>query len=104
MIHTVGPVWHGRDHHEDALLANCHRRSLELAAEHGLRRVAFPAVSTGAYGFPLARAAEVAVQAVRAFLAGHALPEQVVFACFSEEARRAFAAAVAREHRVESRA
>ncbi len=83
VIHTVGPVWDGGKRGEDGLLASCYRRSLELADEHGLTSVAFPAISTGAYGFPKDRAARIAVREVRAFLATHDRPEKVIFCCFS---------------------
>ena len=83
VIHTVGPVWQGGGRGEDALLASCYRNSLALAARHGLKSIAFPAISTGAYGFPLERACRIAVAATRGFLAGHDLPEQVTFVCFS---------------------
>ncbi|MGE5593828.1 MAG: O-acetyl-ADP-ribose deacetylase [Betaproteobacteria bacterium] len=69
IIHTVGPVWHGGARAEDETLASAYRSSLELAAEHGLRTVAFPSISTGAYGFPIERAARVALGAVKDFLA-----------------------------------
>jgi len=85
VIHAVGPVWHGGDHGEDALLASCYRRSLELARQHELKSVAFPAISTGVYGFPPDRAAAVAVQAVGDFLIYNALPEEVQFCCFGKE-------------------
>jgi O-acetyl-ADP-ribose deacetylase len=65
VIHTVGPVWHGGERGEDELLASCHRRALELAAELGCRSVAFPAISTGIYGYPVELAAPIAVAAVR---------------------------------------
>ena len=83
VIHTVGPVWHGGERDEDALLAACYRKSLQLAAGHGIRSIAFPAISTGVYRFPLERAARIALREVSAFLAGHQRPEQVVFCCFS---------------------
>lgn len=85
VIHTVGPVWHGGDHGEDGLLANCYRRSLEIAAEHGLDSIAFPAISTGVYRFPPARAARIAVATVREFLADHDRPGRVIFCCFSRD-------------------
>jgi O-acetyl-ADP-ribose deacetylase (regulator of RNase III) len=67
VIHTVGPVWQGGDHGEAELLASCYRRSLEVAVEVGARTVAFPAISTGAYGYPPDAAAEIAVATVRGF-------------------------------------
>ncbi len=95
VIHTVGPVWRGGGYGENELLASCYRRSLELAAAAGLRSVAFPAISTGVYGYPVERAAEVAVRAVRAFLDAHALPERVVLVCHSERDLAAVRAAAA---------
>lgn len=65
VIHTVGPIWHGGAHGEAETLASCYRTSLALACEHGLTSVAFPSISTGAYGYPVEQAARVAVQAVR---------------------------------------
>jgi O-acetyl-ADP-ribose deacetylase len=83
VIHAVGPVWHGGGRGEAQLLAACYRRSLELAAQHGVRSVAFPAISTGVYSFPKEEAARIAVETVRA----SAVPpvEHVVFCCFSAE-------------------
>src|SRR4051812_6376174 len=86
VIHTVGPVWHGGDHNEDELLANCYRNSLKLAIENGVKTIAFPAISTGVYSFPLERATRIAVRAVREFLQSHLEIEQVIFACFGSEA------------------
>ena len=94
IIHTVGPVW-GTDPRadgseplgyrlEDNQLGQCYQACLELAAAHGARTLAFPGISTGVYGFPKARAAQIAVGHVRAFLARSAVPEVVVFCCFSE--------------------
>ena len=82
VIHTVGPVWHDGKHREDELLASCYRRSLEVAGEKQVRTVAFPAISTGAYGFPLERATRIAIREVRAFLEGNPALEKVVFVCF----------------------
>lgn len=82
VIHTVGPVWRGGGHDEDALLASCYRNALGLVSEARAASVAFPAISTGIYGFPAARAASIAVTEVARTLEGTALPERVVFACF----------------------
>ncbi|HPH95076.1 MAG TPA: O-acetyl-ADP-ribose deacetylase [Anaerolineaceae bacterium] len=84
VIHTVGPVWHGGGYHEEDLLAGCYENSLKLARDNGLRSIAFPAISTGAYGFPIKKASQVAVQTVARFLQQNALPEKVFFVCFSE--------------------
>lgn len=84
VIHAVGPIWQGGRSGEDELLANCYRRSLELAAAHGLTSVAFPAISTGIYGFPPERAATIAVGTVAAFLT-HTPSFEVIFCCFSRE-------------------
>jgi O-acetyl-ADP-ribose deacetylase len=85
VIHAVGPVWRGGGHGEDELLAACHRRSLELAAELGCRTVAFPAISTGAYGFPIERAAPIVLAAAREALADPASPvDEVRFVLFSD--------------------
>jgi O-acetyl-ADP-ribose deacetylase (regulator of RNase III) len=86
VIHTVGPFWTGGGRNEEALLASCYRRSLEVAKEHGLRSIAFPAISTGAYRFPAGRAAEIAVQTVSEVIAGDGHWNQVLFCCFSEAA------------------
>jgi O-acetyl-ADP-ribose deacetylase (regulator of RNase III) len=82
VIHTVGPVWRDGRHREDELLASCYRRSLEVARENQVRSVAFPAISTGIYGFPLERATRIAVREVRAFLEKNPAIERVVFVCF----------------------
>lgn len=90
VIHTVGPIWRGGGQGEDELLARCYRNSLDLAARHGVRTIAFPAISTGAYGFPLARATRIALRETRHFLEAHALPEKVVFVCFGEGVYRVY--------------
>jgi len=83
VIHTVGPVWHGGGHDEERLLADCYRNSLQIAEDNGLTSVAFPAISTGAYGFPLDRATEIAVRTVREFLETAKSVQNVKFVCFS---------------------
>jgi O-acetyl-ADP-ribose deacetylase (regulator of RNase III) len=82
VIHTVGPVWRGGDHREDELLANCYRRSLDLAVQNDIRTVAFPAISTGAYGFPLQRATRIAIREARAFLDKNPGLNKIRFVCF----------------------
>ncbi|NOX44666.1 MAG: O-acetyl-ADP-ribose deacetylase [Caldiserica bacterium] len=83
VIHTVGPVWHGGEKGEPELLAKAYRSCLELARERGLRTIAFPSISTGVYGYPVERAAEVALRAVKAFLEGEPEPvEEVRFVLF----------------------
>jgi O-acetyl-ADP-ribose deacetylase len=93
VIHTVGPVWRGGEEGEPALLASCHRRSLEVAAELGCRSIAFPAISTGIYGYPVELAAPVAIAAVRRSLA--APVELVRFVLFNEGHLAAFERALA---------
>ncbi len=83
VIHTVGPVWHGGDKHEDELLHNAYTNSLRLAEENNITSIAFPNISTGIYGFPKQRAAEIAVKAVSDFKASSL--QQVFFVCFDEE-------------------
>jgi O-acetyl-ADP-ribose deacetylase (regulator of RNase III) len=86
VIHTVGPVWHGGMRDEARLLASCYRRSLELAARNSCRSVAFPAISTGVYGYPKEMAAKIAVATVADFLGGSEAPEKVIFCCFDQPA------------------
>jgi len=86
VIHTVGPVWHGGGRGEDELLASCYRTSLALAVEKSVRTIAFPAISTGVYGFPLERATTIAVSEVRGFLEENLSLEKVVFVCFGQHA------------------
>ena len=85
MIHTVGPVWGGGTRGEPALLRSCYEQSLALAAAHGLRSIAFPSISTGVYGYPIDRAARIAIDAVRGLVASPAAAplELVRFVCFS---------------------
>jgi O-acetyl-ADP-ribose deacetylase len=90
VIHTVGPVWHGGDQGEAELLASCHRRALEVADELGCRTVAFPAISTGVYGYPVERAAEVALRTTAEELEKHPEIERVTFVLFSVEHLGAF--------------
>lgn len=84
VIHAVGPVWHGGKSNEDQLLANCYRNSLRIAAENGLRTVAFPSISTGIYGFPIERASRIALGEIIEFLNGNSSIEKVVFCCFGQ--------------------
>lgn len=83
VVHTVGPVWRGGGHHEAELLASCYRRSIDVAAGHALQRLAFPCISTGVYGYPLALAAEVAVRTVRSAVERHECLREVTFCCFA---------------------
>jgi O-acetyl-ADP-ribose deacetylase (regulator of RNase III) len=97
VIHTVGPVWHDGNHREDEFLANCYRNSLALAEQHGFRSIAFPSISTGAYGFPLDRAARIAVRETRAFLERNRSVEKVLLVCFGRGAREIYERALADE-------
>jgi len=90
VIHTVGPVWNGGAYNEDALLASCYRNSLALAEKHGLTSIAFPAISTGIYHFPIERAARIAVEETCSFLSEHTTIEKVTFVCFSQEIRATY--------------
>ena len=95
IIHTAGPIWRGGSNDEDFLLASCYHNSLGLAAENAVRTIAFPAISTGIYGFPAGRAARIAVTEIVSFLQGHGLPESVVFVCFDRDSFDCHKAAVA---------
>jgi O-acetyl-ADP-ribose deacetylase (regulator of RNase III) len=96
VIHTVGPIWHGGTSGEAEKLLSCYRYSLRLAAEHGLGTIAFPAISTGVYGYPLEQAARVAAEAVGEALAQQPDAfEQILFVCFGVEALRRYGAAIA---------
>ena len=85
VIHTVGPVWRGGENGEDELLASCYRRSLALAAERSLATIAFPAISTGVFGFPADRAARIAVDTLRAASASARALEEIILCCFGPE-------------------
>ncbi len=98
VIHTVGPVWRGGEKGEPELLASCYRNSLALAEDHGLESVAFPAISCGVYGYPVEKAARVAVRETAEFLASHPLPEEVIFVCFDPATAAEYRGAL-EEHR-----
>ncbi len=85
VIHTVGPVWNGGDHGEGELLRNCYMNSLKIAAELGLKTVAFPNISTGIYGYPKQKAAEIAIMAIKNYPEAGNPPENTIFVCFDEE-------------------
>jgi len=90
VIHTVGPIWRGGNRKEEQLLASCYRNSLKAAADLGAKSIAFPSISTGAYGFPLERAAEIAMGETKAFLEKDKTLEQVTFVCFEERALKTY--------------
>ncbi len=94
VIHTVGPIWQGGDRQEDELLARCYRSSLALAEQYEIRSIAFPAISTGVYGFPMERATRIAVTEVKKFLERATSVEQVIFVCFGESAYNFYSAAM----------
>ena len=96
VIHTVGPVWRGGNQGEDELLAACYRHSLSLALRQKIRSIAFPAISTGAYRFPLDRAASIAASETKRFLDTYPQFDRVIFCCFGAEAKRAYEQAVER--------
>ncbi|MCJ7528268.1 MAG: O-acetyl-ADP-ribose deacetylase [Methyloceanibacter sp.] len=95
VIHTVGPIWGGGERGEDRQLADCYRNSLALAEAHGLASIAYPAISTGAYGFPPDRAARIALRTVLDALSHSTAMQRVVFCCFGAESRKTHAAALA---------
>jgi O-acetyl-ADP-ribose deacetylase (regulator of RNase III) len=95
VIHAVGPVWHGGDQGEDAALASCYRRAIELGQARNLASIAFPAISTGVYGFPADRAARIAVSATADALAAAPAVERIIFCCFSSDSARLHAQAMA---------
>ncbi|MDD2202483.1 MAG: O-acetyl-ADP-ribose deacetylase [Firmicutes bacterium] len=97
VIHTVGPVWRGGAHGEAELLASCYRNALRLASEHGVRTVAFPSISTGAYRYPVDEASQLAVCVVGEFLSADDTIAEVRFVCFDERTHNAYSKAL-REH------
>lgn len=97
VIHAVGPVWEGGGANEGALLASCYRASLALADREGIRTIAFPAISTGIYGFPLERATRIAVRTVREGLEESPGLSRVVFVCFDERTAEAYRRALAEQ-------
>lgn len=90
VIHTVGPVWNGGNHKEDDLLASCYHNSLILAFENKIKTIAFPAISTGVYGFPLERAIKIAAKEVKAFLENNYSIEKVIFVCFDDDTYQSY--------------
>ncbi len=96
VIHTVGPVWGGGQADEPALLESCYRRSMDVAAENNVTSIAFPAISTGVYRFPLDRATRIAVGTVAAALAGNTTVDRVVFCCFGDETATLYRAELTR--------
>ena len=95
VIHTPGPIWHGGDRNEPALLASCYRSCLVLAEANGCRTVCFPYIRTGVYHFPLNQAAGIAIETIAAFLASHAAPAQVTMVCFDSRTKAAYDQALA---------
>jgi len=94
IIHTVGPVWYGGNNNEDLLLANCYKNCLKLAEENEIKSIAFPAISTGVYGFPHERAADIAVNEVKKFIAASDKIGKVIFVCFDEMTYKIYTAKI----------
>ena len=95
IIHTVGPVWRGGDHGEPALLASCYRSCLALAEKHGIRSMAFPAISCGIYGYPLEQATAIAVSEINSFFLNAGNVDYIEFVCFSRDILDAYKKAIA---------
>jgi O-acetyl-ADP-ribose deacetylase (regulator of RNase III) len=95
VIHTVGPIWNGGGGREAEKLASCYRNALALAEQHGVRSIAFPAISCGIYGYPLEEAVAIAVREARAWQAAHAEPQRIVFCAFGVAAAKAYREALA---------
>lgn len=96
VIHTVGPIWYGGNQAEDELLASCYRSCLALAEQHSIRTMAFSAISTGVYGFPMERAAKIAVTEIQRFLESNNSLAQVILVCFSKRSYDSYLRAVKR--------
>ena len=90
IIHTVGPIWNGGHHNEDDLLANCYRNSLKLVVENKLKTIAFPAISTGVYHFPLERATKIVLTESKKFLKSYDSLEKIIFVCFDDKASQTY--------------
>lgn len=91
VIHTVGPIWHGGDHNEPELLANCYKNSLQLAMDHGIRSIAFPSISTGIYSYPLDQAADIAVHTASEFVAAHPdAIDEIIWVLFDPRTKAAY--------------
>jgi O-acetyl-ADP-ribose deacetylase len=97
VIHTVGPVWHGGDRREDELLAMCYQNSLSLAVKHGVRTIAFPSISTGAFRFPVDRASAIALREITGFLEKSRTVQKVIIVCFGQEVYDAYQEALKKE-------
>lgn len=91
VIHTVGPIWKGGNANEPGLLASCYRKCLELAVTHNIESIAFPAISCGAYGFPIDDAADIALDTIQSFIDKHGKPKEVYVVCFQPQVKFAFA-------------
>jgi len=96
VIHTVGPIWRGGNANEDKLLASCYRSSLQLAVENNIKTIAFPSISTGAYRFPVKRAAEIAIREIGRFLLSNESIERVFMVCFDEKTMEAYSEALSK--------
>jgi len=94
VIHTVGPVWLGGRNGEPMILAECYSNSLRIAVQNRVRRVAFPSISTGAYGYPVREASRVALEAVKSYIEGNGAPEEVTFVLYSENDFKSYAEAL----------
>ena len=94
VIHTVGPIWYGGNQGEDELLASCYRSCLALAEQYQIRTIAFSAISTGVYGFPVERASQIAVREIQGFLERNNSLEQVILVCFSKRSYDSYLSAV----------